>query len=279
LTSLDLGRFTRDLPGSGNAAATLLAFEGFDYADASVIRNKQALGGSGWSGPWESTFVFPYGFGFGQRRGTTVNVEESLLRLDSRHSSVGGSFDFLGSTRAYRRLTLPVRLDAEGVYYLSYLICRDGPPLSMDRFNSTSVAFRQVADLAQRRRNSGEAPKRLEIGIDRRENELFVQLERTSDRAPQELQYFETYLVVAKIVASAANPDQVFARMYGPEELVDQLEPEHWPVMCPPVSSDLTFDCLELRINSWRRQTLDEVRLGTTWASVTVPWVAPVASP
>jgi hypothetical protein len=33
------------------------------------------------------------------------------------------------------------------------------------------------------------------------------------------------------------------------------------------------FDWLEVHINSKTRQTIDEIRLGTTWSSVTAPWV------
>jgi hypothetical protein len=43
-------------------------------------------------------------------------------------------------------------------------------------------------------------------------------------------------------------------------------------VVGPAFESDLVFDWLEVHINSKTRQTIDEVRLGTTWSSVAAPW-------
>ena len=41
---------------------------------------------------------------------------------------------------------------------------------------------------------------------------------------------------------------------------------------------EVVFDWLEVHINSKTRQTIDEIRLGTTWSSVTAPWSSvPVA--
>ena len=108
-------------------------------------------------------------------------------------------------------------------------------------------------------------------------NQLFTSLNRVGSRTPLPLRYGDTYLLVAKIVASAANPDQVFMRVYAPEEPIERGEPGSWSVVGPPFQSDLVFDCLEVHINSKTRQTIDEIRLGTTWSSVTAPWVVGAA--
>ena len=88
------------------------------------------------------------------------------------------------------------------------------------------------------------------------------------------LRYGETYLLVAKIAASAHNPDQVFLRVYGPGEPIEPDEPAAWSAVSPELRSDLVFDWLQLHVNSTARQTIDEIRLGTTWASVAAPWMA-----
>jgi hypothetical protein len=89
---------------------------------------------------------------------------------------------------------------------------------------------------------------------------------------PLPLSYGETYLLVAKVAASGAHPDQVFLRVYGPQEPVDLQEPANWSSSGPPIESDLVFDWLEIHINSFTRQTIDEIRLGTTGSSVTAAW-------
>jgi hypothetical protein len=90
---------------------------------------------------------------------------------------------------------------------------------------------------------------------------------------PLPLSYGSTYLLVAKVVASGEYPDQVFLRLYGPGEPVGREEPGQWTVVGPQVQSDLVFDWLEVHINSKTRQVIDEVRVGTTWSSVTAPWL------
>ena len=51
-------------------------------------------------------------------------------------------------------------------------------------------------------------------------------------------------------------------------------EPGSWSVVGRPFESDLVFDWLQVHVNSKTRQMLDEVRLGTTWLSVTAPWMS-----
>ena len=58
-------------------------------------------------------------------------------------------------------------------------------------------------------------------------------------------------------------------RAYGPNEVVDITESTSWTLTSTPFQSDLSFDWLQLHINSKTRQSLDEVRLGTTWSAVT----------
>ena len=103
-------------------------------------------------------------------------------------------------------------------------------------------------------------------------NQLFTHLEKVGCRVPVPLHYGETYLLVAKIVASGTEPAQVFMRVCGPDEPVEREESGGWTVESPPYNSKLVFEHLEIHINSHARQTIDEIRLGLTWASVTAPW-------
>jgi hypothetical protein len=81
-------------------------------------------------------------------------------------------------------------------------------------------------------------------------------------------------LLVAKIAASSANPDQVFVRVYAPQEPVDREETGAWTMVGPQFFSDLVFDWLEIHVNSCSRKALDEIRVGRTWSSVAAPWLA-----
>jgi hypothetical protein len=260
---LNQERFVRQVVGSDEPApdptSGLLAYEGFDYKDPEVFRANRASGGVGWISPWKG-FARPVG----GLPPLALNVTESLIRPGAAAPSVGGSFDFIGFTKYYRQLATPVRMDTDGVYYLSFLFRRHGPPA--DPLNAVAVLLRTTHELRKE-----DPAKRLDIGVGG-VNHVFTHLNRIGCRTPMPLSYGETYLLVAKIVASRTSPDQVFLRVYGPQEPVEREEPGSWSVVGPPVHSDLVFDWLEVHINSKTRQTIDEVRLGTTWPSVTAPW-------
>jgi hypothetical protein len=267
-TALDPSRFVRRVDDRGqpplDPAAGLLAYEGFDYADPEVFQAGRANGGSGWNGPWLEGFVRP--LGEGDRKLLTLNAGESLLRPGARKASVGGCFDYTGFTKYYRRLAAPIRLDVDATYYLSFLFRRHGPP--MDPVNAVAVLLWTTEDYLQQ---SEDRRKRLNIGV-RETNQLFTHLEGVGAVTPLPLSYGETYLLVAKIVAAKSGPDQVFMRVYGPEEPVERDEAGNWSLVGPPFASERVFDWLQIHVNSKTRQTIDEVRLGTTWLSVTAPW-------
>jgi negative regulator of sigma E activity len=246
-------------------SAGLIAYEGFDYRDAVAFSEGEANGGVGWLSPWTPGFARP--LNESDQSKLALNVNEGLVRRGALVPSIGGCVDYTGFTKYFRQLATPVRLDEDGVYYLSFLFRRHGPPA--DQLNAVAVLLRTTDELAEKPEDSR---KRLNIGVGG-SNELFTHLQRVGSRTPLPLSYGQTYLLVAKIVASSANADQVFMRVYGPDELIEPEEPGSWSVVGPPLASDLVFDWLEVHINSRTRQSIDEVRVGTTWSSVTVPWI------
>jgi hypothetical protein len=260
-------KFVRE-PADGGAAppdpaAGLLAYEGFDYKDPEDLPAGKANGGFGWTSPWTPGFARPRNEG--DQNVLALNVKQSLFRRGAEKVSVGGSFDYTGFAKYWRRLATPVRLDTDGVYYLSFLFRREGPPA--DPLNAVAILLRTSDELKQE-----SARDRLNIGVGG-PNQLFTHLHKVGSRTPLPLAYGRTYLLVAKIVASRSHPHQVFVRVYAPREPVERNEPGSWTVVGPPFQSNLVFDWLEVHINSKTRQTIDEIRLGTTWSSVTAPWV------
>jgi hypothetical protein len=268
-TPLDPARFVRRPPDPADPAAGLLAAEAFDYAAAADLAEGRANGGLGWDGPWVFGFARPVGDA--APAPPPLNIREGLRRPGSAAPAVGGSFDYTGFTKAFRKLKTPVRLDTDGVYYLSFLVRHHGPPA--DPVNAVAVLLWPDADA---RVQDGDRQRRLNIGIGGA-NQVFTMAQGAGSRTPLPLTYGETYLLVAKIVARRDQPDQVFIRVYAPLEPVERDESDGWSVTGPPFQSDLVFDWVQLHVNSARRQTIDEFRLGTTWASVTAPWVRPEA--
>ncbi|HXG12323.1 MAG TPA: hypothetical protein VNK04_21385, partial [Gemmataceae bacterium] len=271
-TPLAPERFVRALtepaPPPADPAAGLLLYEGFDYHDPADLPNGRAAGGLGWAGAWRPGFARPLNEGDENR--LALNVNEGLSRPGAAVPAIGGSFDYAGFAKYFRRMATPVRLDTDGVYYLSFLFRRDGPPA--DPLSAVAVLLRTDEELERELNGEGDQRLRLNIGVDRT-NHLFTHLHRVGIQTPLPMSYGETYLLVAKIVASGSNPDQVFMRVYGPAEPVEPGEPASWSAVGPLFHSDLVFDWLQIHINSKKRQTMDEIRLGTTWSSVTAPWI------
>jgi hypothetical protein len=273
-TPLAPGRFVRRLPEPreplGGPGSGLLAYEGFDYPDREAFSAGKADGGLGWAGPWVLDFARPLNPGDTNR--LVLNPRGGLTRAGAAVAPVGGAFEYAGFTKAFRRLTEPIRMDTDRSYFLSFLFRRDGP--SPNEVNAVALLFWTDEDYQKVGKTRGDPWRQLNVGV-RGWNQLFTQLHGVSGRTPLPLRYGETYLLVAKIAASADNPDQVFLRVYGPDEPVEPAEPAAWSAVSPEFRSDLVFDWLQLHVNSTARQTIDEVRLGTTWSSVAAPWIAP----
>jgi hypothetical protein len=267
-TPCDPKKFVRKFasaPARGDLPPGLLAYDGFDYRSANALFSGKANGGFGWVGSWKAGFTRPADnetFRF------SLNVREGLARRDSSKSAVGGSFDYAGFAAASRRLAKPVRMDTGGTTYISFLVRRSGPP--SDPINSAGILFWTHDDFtAQKFEN---ARQRLFVGI-KKDNRLSARLQKMDAFAPISVNNQETLLIVAKIASKRTGADQVFLRAYAANDVVDAAEPATWTVSSGPFQCDLTFDWLQVYINSKTRQTLDEIRLGTTWPSVTAAYL------
>lgn len=267
--ALDPGKFVRWLSVRGEApadqAAGLLAYEGFDYKAGGDLRTGKGIGGLGWAGPWVPVFVRPFHEQNRQQGG--LNTADSLTRPGAAQS-LGGCLEYPGSVKFRRRLAAPVRLDTDGVYYLSFLFRRQDRPA--DPMNLVSIVLRSGGE--ERDESAIDLLRQLSLGVGG-SNYLFMHLDRSGARTPLPLNAGETYLLVAKIAASNFKPDQVLMRVYAPDEPIDREEAGNWSMVSPQFRSDLVLDEFEVHINSKTWQAIDEIRLGTSWASVTSPWI------
>jgi hypothetical protein len=135
-------RFVRDLPqqpqSPTNGATGLLAYEGFKYSAATALSDDVASGGQGFVGAWGGGFARAPNEKQDDR--VALNTDQSLLRQATPNASIGGSFEHVGFAKYFRQLATPVRLDADGVYYFSFLFRRESPPL--DPLADVSIQLR-----------------------------------------------------------------------------------------------------------------------------------------
>ncbi|MEQ9066777.1 MAG: hypothetical protein RLO18_08640, partial [Gimesia chilikensis] len=90
------------------------------------------------------------------------------------------------------------------------------------------------------------------------------------ERAPP-LQSGETYLFVAKIVASEKALDQVFMRAFAEAETIPDQEPAVWTCVTTPFESSHEFDVARFHVGKNSTYLFDELRIGSTWSTVIDP--------
>jgi hypothetical protein len=241
--------------GPGDDRDELLAYEGFDYSSTRLEPRGLSNGGLGWDGPW------------------IVAIKKDPVRLsargltfpNARRRPLGGCIESAGHTYVQRKLATPLRMDQDAIYYLSYLF-RHNHSAGAGPDNNIHLSFRDS--------RHPEVEKRLRIGLGPKKPVVYVQYEGGSVGVPLPLSPEKTYLLVAKVVAGKERPDQVLFRVYGPEEPVDPQEPKYWTGATRSFHSDEVFDRAAVLLRARLPQSLDEIRIGKSWRSVTAWAVA-----
>ncbi len=237
----------------------LLSYDSFDYAFAhSTSRQQNAAGGSGWRAPWfrsQIAYDLPLEFLPGK----------NLTMPDDLRPSTGGCLSLvteISKPDTYRDAFMrwyvePQDLARDSVRYLSLLVQRsstwDGPTHHWFRCMLTSETV---------------PSDRLGFGI-------------MSNGCPHLLNHFgntngnvairddQPYLCVFKVVSGRTTPDQAFLKMYGPHDRVDRHEPPEWTLVGQPSHYDGVLSSIHINNGTDRAWLVDEVRLGTSWESVT----------
>jgi hypothetical protein len=246
----------------------LLAYEGFNYP-AGLLPLAEATGGSGWVGPWT---VSP---GAKMPPGDNGELTIASGRLHVPWPVQGGRGPMLEAPPDYqsrrRQLAEPIRLDEDGVYYVSVMVRWEVPPpppsgkpmpsvrlvlRSSTNFNGDHVMF--------------NLPLFQQPQLDIRTGAIFTSAQSVS---PNETQFW-----VGKIVARRHGEDEIFFRVYGEGETLDTIEPGTWSVRSRGIHSDAHLDWVLLTKMDGGICWWDEVRIGKTWRAV-VPTAASADNP
>lgn len=175
-----------------------------------------------------------------------------------------------------RRLSHPITVEARAQFYLSFIV-RD---FAANPDNECALGFSQ-----------GPGGVQLQIGwrfSDRfgagltRAHELLYQtptnarVEEASSRRGN-----TTWLVVGQLTSSAEGSATLRVKVYSSAEDGVHLEPgtlasigpgpDQWTLSYELGRTNLVFDRLTLNMAGWNAPTIDEVRVGTTWADVVGP--------
>jgi hypothetical protein len=244
---------------AGEAPGVLLSYDGFAYPFATTTsRQHQADGGFGWRSPWYrnqldnglvmdftpgTSLAAPAGLRPGQ--GGTMELPTEPERPDTYRDA------------CMRLFAEPIHLDGDAVRYLSVLVRRSavtaGPTHHWLRCMLTSQTV--PAD-------------RLGFGVlSNGRPELIGRFGNSVADAP--LVDGEPYLMVLKVSCARGAPGQTFLKVYGQRDAVDAYEPARWTVVGQAGRFPGVLGSLHIYNGTERAWSIDEVRIGTTWQSVT----------
>lgn len=235
---------------------SLLAYEPFDYSPGTLPLGK-TTGGSGWTGSWELAPWFKQ-----PAKEMRIGLNEfSVPFKNAPGKNVPGTMleAFNGIQTIVRRFERPVRLDQDGVYFMSVIVRWEPKKGPANPFSQLRMVLRTSKDML------GDhvmlnLPALQRPQIEMRDGELFT--------ASDPVNLNETQLWVGKIVARQDGPDEVFFRIFSEGELPDVVEPADWTVMAHGVRSDARLDTVVLSAPGPGKRWFDDVRVGTNWRSV-----------
>ncbi|QDV18414.1 FecR protein [Gimesia panareensis] len=253
--------FKREVPGAPqNLQAQrqeLRAYDGFH--PPKILAPKQTSPwqntGIGWVNPWRTPKID------GRVTQGLSRPHESLAGTEVAPSQLG-LLELRGGISFFRKLKQPVRMDVNAIYYVSFYMqkIKTGQGGHSQQYGNFAL-FSSVQK---------EDPRKIRMGMSINNYAILQAGPQIIERAPP-LQSGETYLFVAKIVASEKALDQVFMRAFAEAEPIPDQEPPVWTCVTTPFRDSNVFDVVRLHAGKNSAYLFDEVRIGSTWSSVVDP--------
>lgn len=244
---------------AGTAADELISYDGFDYPFAATIsRQRAAAGGSGWRSPWfrnqpDTDLVLDFTPGQGLALPAGL-VPGSGGRMELKVEPERAETYRVACMRLFER---PLSLASDGRRYLSLVVQR-----SREVAGPTHHWFRCMM--------TSESVPSDRVGFGIQSNGCPELLSRFGNRAaPEAIEPGRPYLFVFKVSAARDAPAQTFLKVYADDDAVDAHEPAVWTVVGQPGRFTGVLGSLHINNGTERAYAIDEVRIGTTWESVT----------
>jgi len=234
------------------------AYEGFDYA-AGDQALENCNGGTGWKGPWR----LRSGEELTREADThkVFSVAPGSLLFQTGAQSLGGALHFPpGQSFRVRELTEPIDLSREAIYYVSFLLRREGTlPLGEEGFPHARLTLRRSTDFW--------GPS-VTVGLPASQHPNLQLYSRETFMAPFTLNSDTTTFWVLKIVAHRNQPDAAFLKVFKPGETHPAFEPTPWSVVTDSFPADGVLNLVVITGSGPLVHVFDELRIGRTWESV-----------
>lgn len=221
---------------AGMASANLIVYEGFDY-DAGGLAGEN--GGQGFSGAWSGGNVGSGGLSYTDSEGNALVVS-------------GGHYS--GAAQAFRTLETPFTSETEGVYWLTFLLRRDG-----ERTSQSWGGLSLFPD---------DSNENLYMGLKVNSQEHRLVSYRpppsaTADTAAQPTLTDTTFFMAVRLEFGTESTSDKASLWVNPRLDIEPTLPPDAEVS----SRDLFGSRFRIEAGDVS-MSLDEIRLGTTWDSV-----------
>ncbi|TWU58868.1 FecR protein [Rubripirellula tenax] len=238
--------FSMPIPIDGDSEDATLCYEGFAYDAGSLGMSD---GGEGWGRGW-------------RRASTDKPIGLKVLDDDSLHHSKsgvadGGRLQLKGFKRAWRQLAQPIRMDRNGTTYFSFLLHKTGPDNPNDPVTAMVVL------------GSDENAKAM-VGVGVNElDQVFLLHCGNNVEVSETIVERATCFFVVKIDARDTLSDELSVALFWEDDSVPEFEPVTWALRGTSRSGDESLNHLILQNKRGAIFELDEIRIGTSWKSVT----------
>jgi hypothetical protein len=248
------------------AGAAVLAYEGFDYENTGPSALAGQSGGTGWTDGWFDTT------GLNNAGQYTVSQDDtSLTSTAFPFTAIGDhaiSASGIGTARIFRMLSTTFDTSVDGKLFGSFLIRKDGSAST----GSDNFEINLMPGLTT---TADPTVVTSRVGIGSSENPFIGVGNSTSvATGTNTLDLGTTYFMVFKIEAFAAATDTLSLKVYAPGDTVPVSEPS-WDLSGNLAASSQAVSINGIRISKAINASgvIDEIRIGQTWADVTVPAV------
>ncbi|NLF73507.1 MAG: hypothetical protein GX575_31100, partial [Candidatus Anammoximicrobium sp.] len=243
--NVNAGTGTVTLRGSQvETAAGPLVYESFNYAAGGDLNGK-GLGDMGFRGNWSG------GANWDMEAGNLSYPAGTKYTPQGNRATISG-----GGGAVNAPLGRTFNFAAEDVLYVSFLV-RKGSPISQ-----TSNEYLWLT-----LNNSTDGSSKASLGIGSSENPLLGTTTSAFSVAGSKIEADQDYLYVAKLVTNyiEGGQDRYYAAVFDSSGVIPEFEPSSWAVSYLADVSG-TADRLRLEAGAAGHYTLDELRLGRTWA-------------
>lgn len=237
-----------------SSSANLLAFDVFNGTDLQDV-SAASSAGNGWSSGWKSDSGLTTNLGAGVRQIRNVTLSNNAFTAQGLTRS-GNTYSYPGNDllSAFRGLSTPINWDSGSTYYISFLMQYAGSHAS----TASQFGFKMDGSALVLFKSQGTADQlHLSLG--------------SGATSPTPIPVNKAYFTILKIQTVSGGPDVLSVITKGPSESLPFVEPTY--SLTGTLSKTGTSSVLELYNLGYKSSLIyvDELRIGTTWASVTRP--------